>query len=158
MTGAASASRANAAWKASVMARIRSTGGAVQERPVDELADEAAVQDDAPWHCEQLTVAAGQVDAVRGPAGVGDRVAELLAECLGEGGLAGAVAAVKDDDGIGGECRRQPAGHGRFTAVASSAGQEYRAATAYWIIRFRQLGLPNAHDDPGDTSGPATSR
>ena len=70
-----------------------------------------------------MTVAIGQVDAVRGPDGVSNRVVKLFAECLGKGGLAGAIAAVQDDDRVGGECYRQPAGHGRFPAVASSAGQ-----------------------------------
>ena len=102
---------------------LRDAGAAVQKRPVDELADEAAVQGDAPRHCEQLAVAVGYVDAVRGPAGVGNRVAELFAECPSQGGLAGAVAAVQDDDRVGSERCRQPAGHGRFPAIASSAGQ-----------------------------------
>ena len=103
---------------------LRDAGAAVQEWPVDELADEASVQDDASGRCEQLAVAVGQVGAVGGPAGVSNGVAVLFAECLGKGGLAGAVAAVQDDDRVGGECRRQPAGHGRSAAAASSAGQE----------------------------------
>lgn len=116
-------------------------GPAVIEWPVDQFADEAAVQDDLSRDGKQCLVAVGQVCAVGCAAGMDDLIAVLEGQRCCQGCLAGPVAAFQHDDLIGGELRCQVSMHGRVSrAAVNSAMLEKRAVAAYWIIRLRQFG------------------